>query len=340
MFRVAILSFWHVHAQDYAREAEAHPATEIAAIWDEEPERGREEAERWGVPFEEDLDELLARGDLDGVVVTTPTTAHREIITAAGQAGKHVYTEKVLAPTLREAQEIISEVEQADVTLVVSLPRLYTGYTEATKEAFSKGMIGEVTYLRVRVSHDGALPTDENPRGWLPDRFFEPEESAGGVAIDFGAHPLYLVSHLLGMPEQLVSVYGCFTERTVEDNSVVVFRYPKGVLGVAEATFVGASMPFFLEAHGTDGSLLYDPDTGLRLRRAVAEGWEGVETPPDGTSPFGRWVDLASRAEPYPENVQAALELNALAEAANLSAQKGPSRPSRPSSARQLMRVR
>jgi hypothetical protein len=36
MFRVAILRFWHAHAQDYAREAEAHPGTEIAAVWDEE----------------------------------------------------------------------------------------------------------------------------------------------------------------------------------------------------------------------------------------------------------------------------------------------------------------
>jgi 1,5-anhydro-D-fructose reductase (1,5-anhydro-D-mannitol-forming) len=331
MFRTAILSFWHVHAQDYAREAEAHPGMEITAVWDEDPERGSKEAGRRGIPFEEDLDELLAQGDLDGVVVMTPTTAHREVLLKAVQAGKHIFTEKVLTPSLREAEEIVSEVERAGVTLVVSLPRLYAGFTEAIKEALSKGTIGEVTYLRVRVSHDGALPTGENPRGWLPDRFFDPKESAGGVAIDFGAHPLYLVSHLLGMPEQLVSAYGRFTERPVEDNSIVVFRYPKGVLGLAEATFVGASMPFVLEAHGTDGSLLYDPDTGLRLRRAVAERWEGVETPPDGRSPFERWVDLASRAKPYPENVQAALELNALAEAANLSAQKGyPVRPDLP----------
>ena len=331
MFRTAILSFWHVHAQDYAREAEAHPGTEITAVWDEDPERGSKEAGRRGIPFEEDLDELLAQGDLDGVVVTTPTTAHREVLLKAAQAGKHIFTEKVLTPSLREAEEIVSEVERAGVTLVVSLPRLYAGYTEAIKEALSKGTIGEVTYLRVRVSHDGALPTDENPRGWLPDRFFDPKESAGGVAIDFGAHSLYLVSHLLGMPGQLVSTYGRFTERPVEDNSVVVFRYPKGVLGMAEATFVGASMPFVLEVHGTDGSLLHDPDTGLRLRRAVAERWEGVETPPSGRSPFERWVDLASRATPYPENVQAALELNALAEAANLSAQKGhPVRPDLP----------
>jgi 1,5-anhydro-D-fructose reductase (1,5-anhydro-D-mannitol-forming) len=46
MFRVAILSFWHVHAQDYAREAEAHPGTEITAVWDEEPRANRAYARR------------------------------------------------------------------------------------------------------------------------------------------------------------------------------------------------------------------------------------------------------------------------------------------------------
>ena len=46
MFRIAILSFWHVHAQDYAREAEAHPGTEIAAVYDEEPRANRAYARR------------------------------------------------------------------------------------------------------------------------------------------------------------------------------------------------------------------------------------------------------------------------------------------------------
>jgi 1,5-anhydro-D-fructose reductase (1,5-anhydro-D-mannitol-forming) len=273
VFRVAILSSWHVHAQDYAGEAQACPGAELAAMWDEEPERGREEARRQGVPFEEDLDELLVREDLNGVVVTTPTTTHREVISAAARAGKHVFTEKILAPTLREAEEIVREVERAGVTLVVSLPRLYAGYTESIEEIRGKGTSGQLTYLRVRVSHDRALPTEENPRGWLPQRFFDPEESAGGVAIDFGAHPLYLISHLLGMPEQLVSTYGRFTGRAVEDNSIIALRYLEGVLGVAEASFVGASVPFILEAYGTEGSLLYEPDVGLRLWRVDAKQW-------------------------------------------------------------------
>jgi len=323
MFRAAILSFWHVHAQDYAREAEAHPGTEIAAIWDEEPRRGREEAERWGVPFEEDLDELLAHGDLDGVVVTTPTTAHREVGLAAARAGKHVYTEKVLAPTLREAEEIASEVGQVGVTLVVSLPRLYAGYTRAIREALTGGEIGDPTYLRVRVSHDGALPSAASPQGWLPERFFNSRQSAGGVTIDFGAHPLYLLAHLLGMPDEVSAAYGRFTGRAVEDHSVVTMLYPNGAIGVAEASFLGASAPFLVEAHGTEGSLLCDPSGGLRRRRRDAERWSDIRVPADGRSPFVRWVDLSSEGRTDPENVRAALELSALAEAANLSAGEG-----------------
>ena len=320
MIRIAILSFWHVHAQDYAQEAEAHPETEIVAVWDEDPGRGRAEAAKRGADFHENLDEVLAREDVDGVVVTTPTVSHLEVIPAAARAGKHVFTEKVIAPTLREAGEIASEAGRAGITFVVSLPRLYAGYARAISEIFDAGTLGEVTYLRVRVSHDGALPRQGNPTGWLPDRFFDPGESAGGVTVDFGAHPLYLVARLLGMPVDVRAGYGRFTGRAVEDNSVVTLRYPNGALAVAEASFVGSAVPFILEAHGTEGSLLYDPDAGLRMKRSGAPDWEHRETPADGPSPFRRWVDLASRHEADEENVSAALSLSALAEAANLSA--------------------
>jgi Oxidoreductase family, NAD-binding Rossmann fold len=142
VFGVAVLSFWHVHAQDYASEAQEHPEAQITAAWDEDRGRGRREASRRGVPFHEHLDELLSREDVDGVVVTTPTVAHREVITAASRAGKHVFAEKVIAPTLREAREVVAEVEEAGVTFVVSLPRLFAGYTQAIREAldFVAGM--------------------------------------------------------------------------------------------------------------------------------------------------------------------------------------------------------
>lgn len=104
-----------------------------------------------------------------------------------------------------------------------------------------------------------------------------------------------------------------------------MLRYPTGTLGVAESSFLGGANPFTIEAHGTVGSLVYDGDGGLRLRRSRdgAASWERRETPPDEPSPFSRWVDLASRDEPDPENVRSALALSALAEAAERSASEG-----------------
>jgi 1,5-anhydro-D-fructose reductase (1,5-anhydro-D-mannitol-forming) len=328
VFDVAVLSFWHVHAKDYALVAKEHPGTEITAVWDEDRERGQAEAYKRGVPFHDDLEGLLSREDVDGVVVTTPTVAHREVILAAARAGKHVFAEKVIAPTLGEAREVVAKVEEAGVTFVVSLPRLYAGYTQAIREVLAGGAIGEPTYLRVRVSHDGALPSAANPQGWLPERFFDPRQSAGGVTIDFGAHPLYLLAHLLGMPDEVSAVYGRVTGRAVEDHSVAAMVYPNGAIGVAEASFLGASAPFSVEAHGTEGSLLYEPSGGLRTRRRDAERWSAVRVPPDGGSPFGRWVEFSSEGKTDPDNVRAALELSALAEAANISArEKRPVRP-------------
>ena len=335
MFKVAILSFWHVHAEDYARAAQANPKTEIVAVWDESPERGRAEAGERGADFHADLNELLTRPDVDGVVVTTPTTAHRDVIPAAARAGKHVFSEKVISPSLREAEEIVAATEDAGVTLTVSLPRLYAGYTRAIKEAIEGGLLGEITYLRVRVSHDGALSTDRHPGGWLPSRFFDAEQSAGGVMIDFGAHPLYLVAHLLGQPEEISANYGYVTGKEVEDNAVVTMRYGSGAIAVAEASFVGAASPFAVEAHGTEGSLVFGgPNESVYLRSASTgkSGWEAVPLPPDSPSPFDQWVAHAAAGATMPENIRAALQLNALAEAANLSAMEA--RLVRPSSTR------
>src|SRR6476619_729312 len=96
MIRLAVLSFWHVHAKDYSKQAAEHPDTEIVAVWDDLPERGRAAAQQWGGQFEESLPTVLARYDLVGVIIVTPTNEHRAVMTAAARAGKHIFTEKVL----------------------------------------------------------------------------------------------------------------------------------------------------------------------------------------------------------------------------------------------------
>src|SRR5207237_8732965 len=120
--RVAVLGFWHVHAADYARQARQHPDTEIVAVWDDDEERGRAAATEFSAEFSSDLASLLGRDDIDAVIVTTATSQHRDVMVAAASAGKHIFTEKLLAPTVAEAEEIIAAADAHDVRLMVSLP--------------------------------------------------------------------------------------------------------------------------------------------------------------------------------------------------------------------------
>jgi len=110
---VAVLGFWHVHAAGYAAQVHQPPDTKLVAVWDDDPDRGHAAADAVDSLFVGDLDNLLAREDIDAVTVTTATSAHREIMLRAAQAGKHIFTEKLLAPSVMEDEEIIRAAEGA-----------------------------------------------------------------------------------------------------------------------------------------------------------------------------------------------------------------------------------
>jgi predicted dehydrogenase len=323
-----MLSFWHVHAKDYAREAEEHPDTEIVAVWDEIPERGRSEAEKRGVRFYENLDELLAQPNIDAVIVDTPTNIHRDVMVAAAKAGKHIFTEKVIASTLREAEEIVQAAEQAGIKFVVSLRRLYNASTVAVKEIIDMGLLGELTMVRVRDAHNGSVRNEQNPDGWLPAHFYNHEETAGGAMIDLGCHPMYLTRYFLGMPERVNAVYGYVTGREVEDNAVVTLDYSNGAIGIVETGFVTAASPFTIEVQGTQGTVLFSAtDNKLRLRSPHVEGankeWLVKDvTAAEHPKAFDQWVTHIQQGTTGTDNIALGVDLSALMEAANRAARE------------------
>ena len=328
MIRVAMVSYWHVHAKDYAREADEHPDTQIVAVWDESPERGRAEAEKRGVPFYESLDELLAQAGIEAVIVDTPTNIHRDVMVAAAKAGKHIFTEKVIASTLREAEEIVQAAEQAGITFVVSLRRLYNASTAAIKEIIDMGLLGDLTLVRVRDAHNGSVRSEQNPEGWLPPHFYNLHQTAGGAMIDLGCHPMYLTRYFMGMPERVNAVYGYVTGREVEDNAVVTLDYANGAIGVVETGFVDGARAFSIEVHGTEGAVVFTASDGkLRLRTPHVEGanrdWLVKDvTAAEQPKAFDRWVTHIQQGTTATENIALGVDLSALMEAANQAARE------------------
>ncbi|MEV8213456.1 Gfo/Idh/MocA family oxidoreductase [Leifsonia sp. NPDC077715] len=317
---VAAIGFWHVHAGDYARNVQQHPDTTLVAVWDDDADRGRAAAEEFGVEFVADLDELLARPELDAVTITTATDQHRDVIGRAIAAGKHVFTEKILAPTVAEAEELVDLAREAGVALVVSLPRLYDDYTVAIERVLDEGTLGELTYSRVRLAHDGWVA------GWLPEQFADPDAAIGGALTDLGCHPAYLTRlYHRAEPLSISASYGSVTGRAVEDNAVVTAVFPGGRLGVFEASVVTTPGAFTVELRGTEATLTF----GFGGERLLAKGgafgddWQELPLPEPRPGAFAQWVQHIHEGTTADDNLRHAVELTRMVVASNESADSG-----------------
>lgn len=167
-----------MHEDEYSNELKAMDNVQITYVWDEIDEikeRGAKWSAELGTVFEPDLDSLLKSDDVDAVAINAPTSMHKELMVAAAQSGKHNFTEKVMAPTVKECEEISNAVKKAGVKFCIFLPhRTFPANLFAKKVAKEK-LIGDITLLRTRVAHNGALAN------WLPEYFYDPELCGGGL---------------------------------------------------------------------------------------------------------------------------------------------------------------
>ena len=314
MLRVAMLSRWHVHANQYAGEIRANPNADVVAVWDEEAERGQAWADELAVPFEVDLDTLLARSDVDAVCVVTPTNLHRDVMVAAANAGKHIFTEKVLATTVADCHAIADAVRANGVKFCISFPRRTMPQILYAKQAVADGLIGRVTAVRVRIAHDGAV------RDWLPAHFYDPKACGGGAMMDLGAHGMYLCRWLLGPPKRIVSVFNTVTGRAVDDNTVSVIEFENGAIAVNETSFTGFGGAYSLEIDGTEGGYrMPSPGEGAEVRSKHLEGngWQRPgHLPAAHPKPIDQWIAGCVEGAPIEFGLDEAIELTELMEAA------------------------
>lgn len=284
--RIAQLGTWHVHAKHHVEDARAHAATDPVVVWDARPGVAAEFGAALGLPSDDDLARVLARDDVDAVVVDTATTDHPEVIAAALEAGKHVFSEKVLATSGDDVRRLVDLARARDRVLGVSLPRLSDPAVVAARALVAAGAIGDLTWSRFRYAHHGAVGTP-----WIPEHFFDPAQTGGGALIDLGAHPVYLAMLLHdAVPTSVLARLQHVTGRAVEDNGVLVMDFTSA-LAVAEVSMVGSHLGYSFELSGTAGSISVGPqDERVLLRRGAQGEWLEQPVPPRGDDPFQQWV--------------------------------------------------
>ncbi|CAN7319575.1 Gfo/Idh/MocA family oxidoreductase [Bradyrhizobium sp. LjRoot220] len=203
----------------------------LVAVCD--PIRGRADAiaSKFGIPAHYDIDDFLARKDIDAVAVLTPSGMHPQHAIACAKAGKHVVVEKPMALRLGDADDMMRACDEAGVKLFVVKQNRFNVPVVKAREALDAGRFGRLILgtVRVRWCRDQAYYDQDAWRGtWAYD---------GGVLTNQASHHVDMLEWFFG---DVVSVHArgitALAKIETEDTAVATLKFRNGALGIIEAT--------------------------------------------------------------------------------------------------------
>jgi len=295
MLRIALLSRWHVHShkndQRYVKEFLAQPDCTVVCVWDKDPETAMEWGEEYGVDWYTDLESVLSREDVDGVLVTSMASEHKEIFIAAAEHKKHIFTEKVLSFTLEDAYAIKDAIDRNGVKFCISFNRLAIKQLAYAKKLVDEKILGDPVYFRCMCGHNQGI------LDLLPQYWYDPEICGGGAMIDLGFNSAYLARYVMGEIESVSSSFSyLIMNKQVEDNASCNVKFKNGASGLIEATFTSPLLSVFeLTLYGTKGAY-YARFGGADVAEIRLPGQPNkviplAELPNTIKSPVQTWVD-------------------------------------------------
>ncbi len=117
---------------------------DVVGCCDRNPEKAQGKAQKYGIKALT-MEEILADDSIEIVVNLTTPTAHHSVIKQLLEAGKHVYTEKVLAVELDHAAELVKIADQKNLYLGAAPDTFLGSAIQTARYVVDSGMIGEIT---------------------------------------------------------------------------------------------------------------------------------------------------------------------------------------------------
>jgi predicted dehydrogenase len=221
--------------------------------------------------YEDHASLLLAEsGRIDFVDVTTPPSEHARIARAALARGLHVLCEKPVATTPDDLRAMVADASRAKRVLFPSHNYKYAPVIAAVNGILASSAIGRVrlvTLQTFRTTHARGVPE------WRPDWRRERRWSGGGIAMDHGAHTLYLAFDWLnGYPTALSAKTTTLGSFDTEDNMSCTMTFPAGI-ATAELSWTAGVRKVLYTIHGERGAIrVEDDDVELTFLRKGADG--------------------------------------------------------------------
>jgi predicted dehydrogenase len=199
-----------------------------------------------------DWRELVARADIDAVIIATPHDSQVEIARAAIAAAKHVLVEKPAARHVDELRDLPALAASHDVRVRVGFNHRYHRAFQQARRLVDSGVLGPLLFVRARYGHGGRP-------GYEGEWRAQPQRSGGGELLDQGVHLIDLARWFLG---EFVAVDGFahtyFWDMPVDDNGFMLLKTATQQVAFLHVSCTEWKNTFSWELYGRDGKLQVD----------------------------------------------------------------------------------
>jgi len=252
MKNVAIIGCGAI-AKNHAEALLDSPHAALKVVCDLLPDRAAKAAAAWKARAVTDYQAVLADPGVDVVHLCTPHYLHVPMALQALAAGKHVLTEKPMALTAVEGEQLVKAARESGKTVGVCFQNRFNQTAAHLKSVLDSGKLGRIKGARAFVTwhRDQAYYTADPWKGTLA-------QEGGGVLINQSIHTLDLLQWFLGPVAELK---GTASQRLleglieVEDTAEATLRFTSGATAIFYATNCHVvDSPISIDVEGENGS--------------------------------------------------------------------------------------
>jgi glucose-fructose oxidoreductase len=241
-FRVAGISFDHMHMGDLLRLVRDHPNAEIAAIFDPDRAKMARAISNFSIPEDRvftDFDVCMKAAKPDMAILCAATSDHASYTERLAVHGTHVFVEKPFAASVADARRMIAAMKPTGKLLAINWPLAWVESHVTAKRLIDEGAIGELREVHFYDGNRGPLyhladkieVSPEEVERQKPHSWWYKRASGGGSLLDYLGYGATLGTWY--MKGEAPIEITCTVDQTpgieVDQHSITVCRYARGL---------------------------------------------------------------------------------------------------------------